>query len=210
MYNEGGVTHTIMRPSGDHGLRGVDRRRREVDHRQLQGRRRHHGRSIIAQGEGHAAHRGDDEPSPGPWSTTSAGVAVYLLPLDATITAPVQRRLGALYEVRKPRPSRARGRGDARGSKDPHDDRRGCAAGLAAWDTPGIGWQFSADPIRALHRRSALLEAAETCRREMLNVSTLRLGIDSDLIVAVYRAMNGRRRAQGRGTRPGEDSPAES
>ena len=38
----------------------------------------------------------------------------------------------------------------------------------------------------------ALLEAAETCRREMLNVSTLRLGIDSDLIVAVYRAMNGR------------------
>ena len=52
MYNEGGVTHTITVPAviTDFVESIADGAR--LDHRQLQGRRRHHGRLIIAQRRG--------------------------------------------------------------------------------------------------------------------------------------------------------------
>ena len=153
------------------------------------------------------------KPSPRALEYNINGVAVYLLPLDATITAPVQRRLGALYEEVEKTAAEQGKEAEVmpEGAKTRTTIAVAALLAFAAWDTPGIGWQFSADPDAVLFLEGpALLEAAETCRREMLNVSTLRLGIDSDLIVAVYRAMNGRAGLKDEAPAPGEDSPAES
>ena len=88
------------------------------------------------------------KPSPGPSAFAMTGCDRSSPPVDATITAPVQRRLGGAVRGRWRKGGRA-GQKAAQVMPDGAKTRTTIAVaapGSRAGTRPGSAWQFSADP----------------------------------------------------------------
>lgn len=141
--------------------------------------------------------------------TLTEGATVHLLPVDGSVTIPCLRRIEALYEEA----SKAEGAADL--MVEGHDTRArivfASLLAFAAWDAAEFEWEHKGEPDDALFLEGVdLVTAAESCRRELLQPSTLRLGIGPSLITAALRSIAGREGLTDEDPAPGEGSPAAS